>query len=132
MADVIKKVNEALPPGQRYIVLSESDVATGDVIRILTSLGRTADTVTIEASAGSDLSIKINSRVFVNKRREYPEEHPAFWTAYNDISARTEAVSGADSILVGNPIASTFVLNDLVMRDMEVTYTTGTFTIFFS
>ncbi len=132
MANVIKKVNESLPPGQRYIVLDESDVASGDVVRILTSLGRTADTLTIETSVGSDMSIKINSRQYIQKRREFPEEHPAFWTFYKDISQTTELETGVDTITVGGASASTFALNDLVLRDIEVTYTTGTFTIFLS
>ena len=133
MANYTAVVNKALQSQERYMKVTESEVNTGDVIRVLDSLGRVADTITIEADALSDLSIKINSRVVVYKPRQYPEQNPFNWEKAPEVKEQTEFETGVDSLTVGNTTSAvTYQLNDIPIRDIEVTYTAGSFEIILS
>lgn len=133
MVDFTKKVTGSLEPGMRYISVTESDVATGDVIRVYDSLGRFADTITIEANAASNLQIRINSRVTRHRPRQYPGNYPAYWEGIPEINDPVEFETKVDLIDVGNATTAVqFALNDITIGDIEVTYSAGTFTILLS
>lgn len=135
MANKIKLIDRALPSQQRYVIFSNSELASGDIIRVIESLGRSADTLTIDASSGSNLSIRINSRVTVYPNRQYPEQHPFPWVQNGEILVADprEFDSGVGTILVGNATSAvTYQLNDVPIGNLEVIFTTGTFTILLS
>ena len=135
MADFVKDVTDSLAPSQRYISVTESDVSDGDVIRVYDSLGRHADTITIEADASSDLKIRINSRVKRQARRQYPSEHPFGWARNGEknLTEEVEYQTNVDQIEVGNTTSAVqFALNDIPITDVEVSYSAGTFTILLS
>ncbi len=135
MADFIKDVGDTMPSEQKYIVVKNTDVASGDVIRVLASLGRNADTITIEADAFSDLSIRLNTFKTVFPLRAYPSQHPFGWAENGEknLALGTERDTGMDPIVVGNTTAPVqFALNDVPIETVEVTYTAGTFTILLS
>jgi hypothetical protein len=135
MADFIKDVSDTMPSEQRYIVVDEGDVATGDVIRVLQSLGRNADTITIEADSASDLSIRLNTFKTIYPRRQYPSEEVFGWAQYGEknLTQGNEVDTGMDPIEVGNGVSAVqFALNDVPIESVEVTYTGGTFTILLS
>lgn len=135
MADVVKQIDRALPPQQRYVVFSNTELSTGDVIRVFDSLGRPADSVTIECSSGSDLEVRVNSRVKIYPIRQYPSEHPYGWAETGEpvVADPREFNSGVGKIKVGSATSAiSYQLNDVPVTDLEVTFTTGTFTIMFS
>lgn len=135
MADVVFTIDRGIPSGQRYIVVTQADLSNGDIVRIIESIGRSADTVTVEADAGSDLEIVLNAKRDVAKRRQYPEEHPAFWSEYSFINVNdvTEHDTGLDRIVIGDSGAAvTFVIDDVLVNNLQVFFTTGDFSLLFS
>lgn len=131
MANITKTIDQALPTSQRYAVFSNTDAATGDVIRVATTLGRPADTVTIDTSAGSNLTVRFNSKATVSQVRNYPENEKFGWTlmGYPNLTVDEEMDTGTGSITIGNTSALTYTINDLAISDIVVTYTTGTWSI---
>ena len=130
MADSIKLIDRSVG----YITWDNSELATGDVARVLQSLGRVGKSLKIETSAGSDLTVKLNSRMKV-----YPplhvdpmKDHPGgLDNFYLDLSQEAEIETNAESITVGGTSVVVFEWSGS-MRDIEVTYTTGTFTMYVS
>jgi hypothetical protein len=135
MADQVKLVDKALPSPQRYITFEDTELSTGDIIRVVESLGRSADSLTIEAAAGCDLSIRLNSRVNVYPSRQYPEQHPFPWVQNSELllADPREFDTGVGEILVGNASAQiSYSLTDMPISNLEVIFTVGTFTILLS
>ena len=130
MADSIKLIDRSVG----YVSWTNSDLATGDVARVEKSLHRTGKSLKIEASAGSNLTVKINSRETV-----YPPLSVDPWKHnpggldgyYPDLNNAGEVTTNAQSITVGAASAVIFEWAGM-MRDVEVTYTTGTFTMYVS
>lgn len=131
MANVSKTIDQALPRSQQYAVFTNTDAATGDVIRVATTLGRPADTVTIETSAGSNLVVRFNSKVTVARTRNYPENEKYGWTlmGYPNLTDTEELDTGSQSITIGAASAVSYSRNDLAISDIVVTYSSGSFVI---
>lgn len=131
MANITKTIDQALPRSQQYAVFTNTDAATGDVIRVADSLGRPADTLTIETSAGSNLTVRFNSKVTVFPTRNYPENEKVGWTqmGYQNLTQGEELDTGTHSITIGAASAVSYSRNDLAISDIVVTYTSGTFVI---
>lgn len=129
MANVIKTIDQSLPRAQQYAVFSNTDAATGDVIRVATTLGRPADTITIDTSASSDLVVRFNSKVTVFPKRNYPENEKFGWASEQNLTQGVELDTGSHSITIGGATAASYSRNDLAISDIVVTYTTGTWTI---
>jgi hypothetical protein len=137
MADLIKVINRALPPNERYLQYVNTEVANADVIRVYESLGRAADTMTITiVGDGLALKVKINSRVVVAPRRKYPEQEEFMWAegGYPNLAQATEQLTGAELIDVAARGAGTYVFSSIPIRDVEISKGggTGTFAIILS
>ena len=68
MADVVKKVNRAIPPTERTLTITEADASAGDVILVAESMGRPARKVLIEAE--DVMSVRFNVYHKVYPRRD--------------------------------------------------------------
>lgn len=67
MADVIKKVNRAIPPQERTLTITEADASAGDVVMIADSMGRPAKKVLIEAEAEMSVRFNVYHKVYPNR-----------------------------------------------------------------
>ena len=135
MANQTKLADRGMPSPMRYVTWASSELATGDVLRVLDSLGRMADTLSIDTTAGCDLSIRINSRITVLPIRSKPEDEASGWTlaGYPNVALGTELETQVGSITIGDATSKiNYQLNDVPIQDLEVTFTTGTFTILLS
>jgi len=135
MANITKTIDRAIPSHQRYVVFTDQEIDSGDVIRVVDTLGRSADTLTIECDAGCDLSIRVNSRITVYPNKQYPEENqfPQAQYGYQNLSDAREFDSGLDLIKVGDAVSDiTYTLNDVAISDLEVTFTVSGFNILLS
>lgn len=135
MADQTKTINRAVRGGQRMVQWDNSTLASGDILRVENSLGRFGNTMTISASSGCDLAVVVNSRVLVLKNRQYPEQEPFGWiqSGNRNIATAVELDSGNPSIVIGSPAGTVqYVMEDQAIRDVKVTFTTGTFTLLFT
>lgn len=136
MADRTKPVDKSIPASQRQVKWVKSEVTTGDVLRVADSLGRPADTITIEAAAGSDLAIIVNSKAIIYPRRQYPEEEVGGWVNDGEVNLAggVEVNTLNPSITIGDATSKIeYSLNDIPIRDVKITFTTSaTFTLIFS
>src|SRR5687767_4567867 len=110
-----------------YVEWDSSELTTTDVLRIQESLGRPGAHVRIETDATSNRVIKINSR-----KKVYPplssdpyQNNPGGLDGLHaDLSNDVEITTNADSITI--PVSTTWT-RDLNVRDIEVTFSAGTF-----
>lgn len=129
MADVIKKIDRGIPRQERYMVLTNSEVNAGDIIRVQQSLGRPANKVTIEATAAMTVRFNVYQMVF-------PERSPSDGFRFSETGllnlakgAEHYAGDGLDVVSIG--AGETFELDgDISVKDLEVTTTDGAFEIF--
>lgn len=127
---VITKFTEKGSGSQTF---TNSDASTGDIIDILGSLGRHARQAVIYASASSNLTVRRNVRKEVFSRRkendglgthaDAPADNLADKTIFIDGNQAQQVIgkSAARSVTINGPL-----------KDLEVTWSTGTWEITFS
>lgn len=128
MANVTKLVDRTLPSNQRYVVFASSELADNDVIQVLESLGRPADTLTIDVVQGSDLRIRLNTQITVYPRRAYPEQQPYGWYQNGEqlLASGIQFDTGVGLIDIGSSSSPiTYELTDIPIEDLEVNFTTS-------
>lgn len=67
MADIVKKVNRAVPPQARTLTIRETDAGEGDVIMVQESMGRPAKKILIEAEDEMSVRFNVYHKVFPNR-----------------------------------------------------------------
>jgi len=135
MATITKKADRGIESGKRYQYWKSSEnaddgtpIAAGDVFMIENSLGKPASYFYIETTAGTDLVIRINSRVvtypLMDARLNWPVPPRDLANPIERFDTSMAAIEvGADEVWEFQGV--------LPVADVEiVTWTTGTFEIF--
>lgn len=131
MAFLTKPVDLLLPGAERYLVVTNTDLANGDTLRVFDSLLKAGRMITITASAGSDLSIQFNNFKLIAPPRNNPRYDVYASTIGGETNLATafEMTMGTPSITIGAASAATYTQNATPVNFLTVKYTTGTFTI---
>lgn len=126
MAKVTKLVDRLIPSQERTQVFTDADASSGDVLDFLASLGKSARLVRIETTGSSDLSVRRNvTQTIYPQRTEGIFDGPLHGQNINvaqgqeitDASVVAETI-GPDNQDLQGPV-----------KDLEVTWTTGNWTI---
>ena len=126
MAKIVKGVDRLIPSAERTQVFTDADAATGDIVDIFNSLGRHARKVRIETAGSSDLSIRRNvARNVYPLRIEGVFDGPLHGAPAN-LAQGQEIIDGTIAAEIIGPDA---VELQGPLRDIEVTWSTGTWTL---
>jgi len=129
MANVTKKVDRGVPPGERSQSFTQADIsANGDIIKVQDSLGKVATHVVIEATAAMTVRFNVQRTIFPEKTRaEYDCLYPG---QYQNLAAGVD-VEDDTGALVSLAAGESFTLdNDLSIKDIKVVTAAGDFSIF--
>ena len=126
MAVIVKKVDRAIPSVERSQVFTQEDAVTGDVLDFKTSLGRAAKSVRIETAGSSNLSVVKNSVHTVFPLRTGDDKYATNLNPpYENL---TQGVEIVDATMRAETVGTSLDLTGPV-KDLRVTWTTGTWTI---
>lgn len=126
MAKITKLVDRIVPAGERSQVFTDGDASSGDILDFKASLGKHAKSIRIETTGSSDLSIRRNvchtiyaprTEGIFDGQLHGANINTASGVQYIDGSIASEAV-GPNSQDITGPV-----------KDLEVTWTTGNWTI---
>jgi len=125
MAKISKPVDRLVPSQERSQVFTNADATSGDILDILNTLGRAARLVRIETAGSSDLAIRRNVIQTI-----YPDREEGVFDGVlhgqNKNLAQGQEVT--DSTIASLAVGTDEVLNGPV-KDLEITWSTGTWTI---
>jgi len=126
MAKIVKKVDRIIPSTQRSQVFTSVDASTGDILDLYTTLGKNAALVRIETVGSSDLSIRRNvSQTIFAQRTDDIFSGPLTGGNINTASGMDITDQSVAAEIIGP--GSGQLLGPV--KDLEVTWTTGTWTI---
>ena len=137
MSDITKRVDRGIRPAKRYQYFKSSElndaggaIATGDIFRIENSLGKPANYLYIETTAGTVFTIRINSVVTTyplrDARLNWPVPQP-------DLETPTERIDTSMAIIELGADDVWEIQGVLPVCDIQiVSFTAGSFEIFVS
>ena len=128
MANVTKKVDRGVPPGERSQSFTQAEVNAADIIKVQDSLGKAARHVVIEAAAAMTVRFNVQRTIFPKKTHaEYDCLYPG---QYENLAAGVD-VEDETGALISLAAGESFTLdNDLPVKDIKVVTASGNFTIF--
>lgn len=131
MAVIKKLVNRGIPAVERTQTFSSSEVNTGDVLDFFNSLGGAAEIVRIILSANCDLKVRRNVL-----QKMYPVRDDVFSNPLVGSNINTaQPIEYIDETVSEEPVgdATSMTVKEVVLygpiRNMEVKWTTGTWTV---
>jgi len=128
MANITKKVDRGLPPGERSQSFDQVGISNGDILKVQDSLGKAATHVVIEAVAAMTVRFNVQRTIFPEKTHaEYDCLYPG---QYQNLAAGVDVVDDTGA-LVSLAAGESFTLdNDLSIKDIQIVTKAGNFTIF--
>ena len=129
MSTITKKVERSIEPGKRYQFWLSSEnaddgtpIAAGDIFMIDDSLGKPAHYVYIEPSAGTTLTIRLNSQVTRYPLRDARLNWPVPEKDLSDPRTHTDDTMAAIPI----DAEATFTLNGIIpVSDIQIVTFSG-------
>ena len=130
MAKVSKPVDKLVPATERTQVFTNLDASSGDILDIIASLHRPAKKITIETAASSDLTVRTNVVSVIYPLREHGENSSFLQSgpltgANVNLAQGVEKIDGSMAQIDANP---SLELTGPI-KDLEVTWTTGTWVV---
>ena len=129
MANITKKVDRGVPPGERSQSFTQADIDDeGDILKIQDSLGKAATHVVIAATAAMTVRFNVQRTIFPEKTHaEYDCLYPG---QYQNLAAGVD-VEDDTGALVSLVAGESFTLdNDLSIKDIKIVSADGAFSIF--
>lgn len=128
MANITKKVDRGVPPGERSQSFTQAEVSAADIIKVQDSLGKAATHVVIEAVAAMTVRFNVQRTIFPEKTHaEYDCLYPG---QYQNLAAGID-VEDDTGALVSLAAGESFTLdNDLSIKDIKIVSAAGNFTVF--
>lgn len=127
MADIVKKVNAAIPRNERSQRFSHDDAGAGDVLMVQDSLGKAASKIIVEAPGNLSFRFNVYHHMFP-QRELLQDDFNQFNLGVLNLTSGIRYKDDTNAEIQLN--SETFILdNGIPVKDIELLTVTGVFEI---
>jgi hypothetical protein len=130
MAVFSKKGDRLTHPIYKSVKVESSELSSEDIVDLVESLGKHARVIKIVTSGGSNLSIRTNVRNIHYRPRLHDQWSNPLTGPHVNLTEKVESIDNtqpSEDLTSSEP--TTWELHDGPFKDIELTWTTGTWTL---